>query len=210
MVALTALAGCNKTEQITRYTVKKPVPMKAVGGGDPHAGLDLNHAPTGEPKDRTLGAIVPFGAQGWFFKLTGPKDLVAAQTETFNTLVKSVHFSADGKPQWTLPDGWQARPGNDIRYATLVIPGESSSDKPLEVSVTALPRSGDDDLYVLVNINRWRGQLKLPDITAAQMAEQSTQIPLTGATATVVDLLGTAAPGGMGGAPFMSGARNGN
>jgi hypothetical protein len=122
--------------------------------------------------------------------------------------LNSVRFSSEGKPQWTLPEGWQEQPGSQLRFATLVIPAEP---KPLEVSVTVLPNSGEDDeAYVLLNVNRWRGQLRLPPTTKEQLAGESTQVPLDGATATVVNLLGTAAPDGMGRPPFMSGARDGN
>lgn len=196
--------GCEKTEEIARYTVAKPPPIEAANNARPGGTAD---EPPGEPTDRTLAAIVPRQGQGWFFKLTGPKDAVAAQADPFTALVKSVQFTADGKPRWTLPDGWQEQPGSQLRYATLVIPG---GEKPLEVSVTALPNPGDDEAgYVLVNVNRWRGQLKLPPIAADQLAGESTRLELDGATATLVNLLGTAAPNSMGRPPLMSGARDG-
>ena len=55
-----------------------------------------------------------------------------------------------------------------------------------------------------VNVNRWRGQLQLPPIGADALAGESVQVPLDGATATVVDLLGTSAGGGMGVLLFLS------
>lgn len=201
LLGLTA-AGCSKPEGIEHYTVKKPPaidrPAEAAAQAPPTAA---------EAKDRTLAAIVSHGEQGWFFKLTGPKDPVAAQGEPFTNFLKTVRFNAEGKPEWTLPEGWQARPGSDIRFATLVIPSEG---KPLELSVTALPKPpGDDENYALVNINRWRGQLRLPPITLADLPQESTQLEVGGTTATLVNLLGTAAPGGMGTPPFFPGAGNG-
>ncbi len=178
------------------------------GGADPHQGLSPAAPPTGEPTDRTLGAIVPLEPRGWFFKLTGPAAAVAAQREMFETFLKTVKFDDDGQPTWTLPEGWQQRPGNSIRYATLVLPG---GEKPLEVSVTALPNAdGDPAGYVLANVNRWRNQLRMPPVDAAALASESTEIKLGAATATFVDLAGHAAPGGMGGAPIFSGANDGN
>jgi hypothetical protein len=209
--------GCGKGEQIEHYTVLKPPPMQTPAGFDPHAGLNFGErpnvnsmpadsAPAGEPTDRTLAAIVTVGEQGWFFKLTGPRAVVEDQVEPFDEFLRSVRFSASGKPEWKLPDGWRQTAGNDIRFATLLIP---SAGKSLELSVTVLPKSGDDANYALVNINRWRGQLRLPPIAADQLASESTEVPLDGVTARVVDLLGIATAGGMGG-PFSSGARNGN
>jgi hypothetical protein len=205
VAALAICAGCDAPEEIQHYTVNKPLPLEPRATADPHAGL-ADTPPTGEPTDRTLGAIVPLTEQGWFFKLTGPKDAVASQEKAFSDFVKAVRFSAEGKPQWKLPEGWRERPGNQIRYATLVIPGEP---KPLVLSVTVLPKSGDETDYILANVNRWRGQMRLQPITAEQLPAESTRLEMDGAAATVVNLVGHAAPGGMGG-PFSSGARDGN
>lgn len=205
---LLILTGCERRDQVARYTVEKPPPIESVERVNPHhPGVAPDEPPTGEPTDRTLGAIVPLAPQGWFFKLTGPADAVAAQQAAFTAFLKSVHF-AEGKPSWTLPEGWQERPGDQIRFATLVIPSEG---KPLELSVTALPSAGgDDENYVLANVNRWRGQLRLPAIAKEQLPDESTQLELDGATATLVNLAGHAAPGTMGRPPFASGAPDGN
>jgi hypothetical protein len=198
----TMLAGCNRTEQVEHYTVLKPPPIErtAVEPSAPPA--------SGEAQDRTLAAIVPLASQGWFFKLTGPKDAVAAHEADFSEFLKSVHFDDQGKPAWDLPAGWQQRPGSDIRFATLLC-GADAAGKALEVSVTVLPKSGDDDDYALLNINRWRGQLKLPPIDREQLASESTTLELAGAKARVVNLLGTASASGMRGGPFFPGAGDG-
>jgi hypothetical protein len=203
LVAAGLCAGCQKSEEVARYTVDKLPPVE-------DRGPEVNAGPSAprEATDRTLAAIVPLGAKGWFFKLTGPKDRVEAAGEAFETFLKTVSFDADGKPHWTLPAGWQEQGGSQIRYATLVLPGDG---KPLEVSVTVLPKSeGDDEQYLLVNVNRWRNQLQLPPIDAVQLSAEAKRIPLEGATATVVNLLGAASGESMGRPPFMSGARNGN
>jgi len=202
---LMATGGCEKPERITKYTVDKPPPVEEPQPPTAEAGQ-----PAGEPTDRTVAAIVPLGQQGWFFKLTGPKDAVQARADDFTALVKAVRFSAEGKPEWNLPAGWSEQDGSQIRFATIVIPAETGkNEKPLEISVTVLPKSGDDADYVLVNVNRWRNQLKLPPIAKEQLAGESTQLDLNGTTATLVNLLGVAAPNSMGRPPFMSGAPNG-
>lgn len=210
-LSLAAATGCDRAEQIAHYRVPKPVPLEPIadaGPQNPHAaGLGTQPAepvkPAGEPTDRMLGAIVPLGEKFWFFKLMGSKDPVAAKTDEFLAFLKSVHFSAEGNPQWTLPEGWREQPGSAMRYATLVIPGDG---KPLEVTVTVLPGASG----ALANVNRWRGQLSLPPITEEQLAGESTRIPLDGATATLVNLLGTAGPNSMGRPGFPPGARDGN
>jgi hypothetical protein len=203
-LAAVAVAGCQKRDEIRRYTVNKPLPLAPVARANPHQDAVDAAAPQGEPTDRTLGAIVLLPEHGWFFKLTGPKDPVAAQAEVFTNFVKTVRFSSDGKPSWTLPAGWTETPGNQIRRATLAIPGEP----PLEVTVTVLSKSEPDENYLLLNINRWRGQLQLPPIAAGELATETTRVELDGTAAILVNIVGHAAPGTMRG-PF-SGARNGN
>ncbi len=79
---------------------------------------------------------------------------------------------------------------------------------PLEISVTALPKPpGDDEEYALVNINRWRGQLALPPIVREQLASETTSVPLEGATATVVNLLGHGQAWRHGSPAFLSRSR---
>jgi hypothetical protein len=206
LLAVVIAAGCQQRDEITRYTVNKPPPLEPLARANPHQADAAEAPPTGEPTDRTLGAIVPLAEQGWFFKLTGPTEPVAALQEVFADFVKSVRFGPDGKPAWTLPEGWTEQPGGQIRYATLVIPGAA----PLELSVTVLPKSGDDESYALLNVNRWRGQLRLEPTTAAQLAGESNRLELDGATATLVNLVGHAAPGTMGRPPFFSGAPDGD
>ncbi len=209
-----AAVGCSQREEITRYKVDKPAPLEPVASASGRPEMPPGHpeipaaAPTGEPTDRMLGVVVPTSPQGWFFKLSGPKEAVAAQEDAFRNLLASVKFAGDGKPSWTLPEGWQEEPGGAIRFATLRIPGNG---KPLEVSVTALPNSGDDnDNYVLQNVNRWRGQLQLEPIDAAQLPDESTPVEVDGTTATLVNLVGHASAGSMGRPPFFSGAPDGN
>jgi hypothetical protein len=213
LVGLLALVatGCSERPPITTYTVNKPAPLRPLA--NPHdAGLPMTlpgaaeAPPTGEPTDRTLAVIVPITPQGWFFKLTGPAAAVAAQESAFKDFLKTIKFTA-GQPEWTLPAGWQARPGNQFRFATLVIPGEG---RPLEVSISGLPNTGEDNAkYVLDNVNRWRGQLRMPPVTAEQLPAESSTVDMNGTQGTLVNLAGHAAPGGMGG-PFSSGAPNGN
>jgi hypothetical protein len=65
------------------------------------------------------------------------------------------------------PAGWQTQPASGMREASFLIagPGGSTAD----VSVVSFPGSGGDDL---ANINRWRGQLKLPPVAAAELPGQ--------------------------------------
>lgn len=188
-VVLACLAGCKKPDEIRHYTVPKQEAIDQLAGD--------HTAPAGP--SRMLAAAVLQPHKAWFFKLIGPDEAVASQQEPFDAFVKSLRFSdGESPPDWTLPEGWSARPASGMRYATLTI----DSDPPLEVSVTTLGRDDNDDAaYLLANINRWRGQVGLADLAPDQLEEQTEQLEYEGGKATLVDLVGQMKPGG----PMMSG-----
>lgn len=190
-------AGCSR-DQITSYTVKKPELI------DPTL---TAAAAAAEPKpQQTLGAIVLLENAGWFFKLSGDPAQVEPQRGAFVDFVKSVQFagSADPQPKWELPEGWSELPGNQFRFATLRLPASAGQ---LEITVTTLPR-GDTpaEEYVLANVNRWRGQVGLPQVSAEELAGTTETFKVGPHDATFVSLVGEATGGGMPGAPFAGGA----
>jgi len=154
---------------------------------------------------------VPHGDTAWFFKLSGPAEAVGQQASAFQSLIKTVAFpkTAGGKPTWKLPPSWHEKPGSEMRFATLTIGADAAQDaapggpaaKPLEVSVTSLPWSTKDETQqLLANVNRWRGQMQMTPVTAAELGAQTHSLKLTGegkSTATLVDLTGHIKVGGM-------------
>lgn len=194
---LLALAGCAEEETIQHYQAMKPEVLAK----------KYNMGGTQGEATRMLGAIVPYGDRAWFFKLTGPVDKVAAQAGAFEQLVGSLKFAAPAAPpSWTLPQGWVQLPGSQFRFATLK---SSNAADAVETSVTTL---GWDVAHaeegLLANVNRWRGQLGLPDLRGAQLADNVRMLEVGNLTATLVDFEGKMAsssmPGGMT-APFASG-----
>ncbi len=206
---LAIAAGCRPQDQIAKYTVTKPEL------------IDTTLASTGPAAEakpqQMLGAIVLLPEAGWFFKLTGDPATVGKLGEPFIDFVTSVKFTkgATAEPKWELPEGWKALPGNEFRFATIEIPAASSESKPLELSVTTLPKiPGDqaaDNAYVLANVNRWRGQLGLSDLEVADLATETKAIDVDGRPGTLVNIKGQASGGGMagplagGGGPFAGG-----
>jgi len=182
---------------------------------DPHAGLPgfpaatSSSASSGEDaeavKTRMLAAMIPAGERYWFFKITGPPEDLERHAEAFTDLIESIEFP-DGQaspPTWDLPEEWEQEPGTGMRLATIKLDPEKSE---LEISVIPLGLMGNTpEAYELSNINRWRGQVGLPPITAEQVVEETTAIELDGTKAIVVDVTGKAAPAGMR-PPFMGGA----
>jgi hypothetical protein len=196
-LSLTAL-GCERQEKISRYRVPKEHVLNKENGPEP------GDAAPGVAEDyRMLAAIVPHDPQAWFFRLLGPADAVASEGANFLALVKSVHFGAEGTPEWTLPQGWQQKPASGMRYATIEV---ASAGGPLDLSVTVLPRNEPNlDVYTLSNLNRWRGQLGLADLLPAQLSENVDRFEVDGATVTFVDLLGKKPQDNMSRAPFAGG-----
>lgn len=144
------LAGCEDKPQIRTYNTEKPADVHAGNHVDGEQAADApamppamqnrpaagNAASAGEPV-RMFAAIVPQGEQTWFYKVTGPVELVGKKAAELGEFIKSVKY-ADGQPEWTLPEGWKREAGNTFRFATLKIPVEGADD-PLEMSVSALP-----------------------------------------------------------------------
>ncbi|MEE2990604.1 MAG: hypothetical protein VX715_08310 [Planctomycetota bacterium] len=159
-----SLPGCQR-DKIGRYTVER---LKT---------------------DRTLAVLVPDGKTAWYFKLTGPATRVADREQDFRSLVGSIQLVSNAPPEWKLPADWEQQPGEGMRYATLQY---SKDGSPLELSVIPLP-IGDVpiDQYVLQNVNRWRNELKLKPIEAADLVSQTEAVQVGDATATMVNLLGS-------------------
>lgn len=140
------------------------------------------------PKQRVLGGIALARPYGWFFKVSGPDELLAPQKEPLETFLKSVKFGSrpDADPTWTLPEGWKQLEGNQSRFATIQM---GTSDAPVEMSVTQLPmRGGDETDYLLANVNRWRGELGLAPIDAAELDKETKKITAGPQEILLVDL----------------------
>jgi hypothetical protein len=145
-----------------------------------------------------LAAIVPAGDRAWFLKASGPIATMDKLADAITEFYGSLGVTADqAKPTWKLPEGWTETPGSGMRAATLTIP---TDDQAVEISVIALPWRGAPD-ELLSNINRWRGQMKLPEAGPNQLAEFTREIKVGDATMTIVDLQGQFSAGSMA-APF--------
>ena len=62
---------------------------RTTANGLPVTLVELTGGPSGAPV-RLLGAMVPANGATWFFKLTGPADLVAAQKPAFLSFLQTL------------------------------------------------------------------------------------------------------------------------
>jgi hypothetical protein len=191
--AINAL-GCRRAEEIRSYDVPK------------EATLASAESKPGEATDRMLAAIFPVGEQAWVFKSVGPITEVDRHEKEMNDFFAAITPGTDGRAHWKLPAGWKEEPGNAVRLATIVIPGE----KRLEITVNIVPRPNSQE-SLLANVNRWRGQLQLPEIGADRLKEVAHMTKAGDQEILVVDLKGRYKAGSMAppfaGGPFTTSGR---
>ena len=143
---------------------------------------------TGTDK-RMLAAIVPFGGKTWYFKMMGPKDVIAQQQENFNSFIDSLtpdqtpgqsaqerNAPPSGVPdsstahetskltKWTTPTGW-----TDIPNPTPPRMLGFKIDDNTEMIATRF--AGNNAGSFEANINRWRGQLGLDPVQQLNPSE---------------------------------------
>lgn len=84
--------------------------------------------------------------------------------------------------KWTAPAGWQLAPANAMRKATYTIVGDGAAKA--ELSITAFPGDVGGEA---ANLSRWRGQVGLPEATAAEIVQAVTRFESGGLKFTVAD-----------------------
>jgi hypothetical protein len=162
---------------------------------------------------RMLGVIVPTGANTWFFKLSGPADLLEQNKQAFADFVQTIQPggtmvtpppsptmaqapggsmantavpTASGQDlTWTAPGDWIAKPASAMRKATFAVPGDSGAEA--ELSITAFPGDVGGEL---ANLNRWRGQVQLPPLANPTDSTDVTRFEQGGLKFTLADFSG--------------------
>jgi hypothetical protein len=164
LAAALLCVGCAKRDEITLYTVRSEAAL-----------LKENSVPKA-----MIGVIAAHGGETWFFKLSGSAPDIAAAKESFTKFLGRVRFE-DGEPTWKLPEGWVEKGPAPLRFATIEVPAPAM---PLDLSISSLPTpAGDEQPFVLANVNRWRGQLGLEPLTAEQLDEELSDLTLGDGTA---------------------------
>lgn len=121
-----------------------------------------------------IAAIISLPTETWFFKLNAPTGEIEPRKEEFMTFLSTVSFGSEvpeppsapappsnDKPKISLeaPEGWEKSEGSSMRVASFRIPGNNT----LDGDVSVVPLFGQAGT-ALENVNRWRGQLKLPPL----------------------------------------------
>jgi hypothetical protein len=176
-------------------------------------------------QSRILAAVLHQDDIAWFFKMTGDDAVVAQQKPAFVSFLKSLSFaapaatpvaqdalpashppidpgllsapalaattSAEGKPAWQVPAGWQEVPAGQFLVAKFTIPGSATEPTAVNVSMSAGQGGG-----VSGNINRWRGQLGLGQLSDAEIDKLVAAVDTAAGKAMFVDMVGTDARSG--------------
>ncbi len=187
-IPLVALAtGCKPDDPIRTYTVpkeKKEAKPEAATGF-----LPSKPAPTAADKFRMLAAVVPADERYfWSIKLAGPVESLAPLEADFVSFVQSIKAGNDSNvtPTYTPPAGWETAPPAQMRLVTFKKGG-------VEMYL-ATPVGGG----VAANVNRWRGQLGLREVSAMEVEEELNKAKLGEKTIYTVDLRGPTFSGGAG------------
>ncbi len=89
---------------------------------------------------------------------------------------------------WTAPEGWQRQAAAGLRQASFLV--SNAGGAAADVSVVSFPGAGGDDL---ANVNRWRGQLKLPPVSVDDPGGRMQTLRTPAGEFAIADILG--APG---------------
>jgi hypothetical protein len=186
VVICTQLA-CEPAAKVRVYEAPKSESTFVSG---PLAGLDTRASTPGSAASKTapvasgprriVGAIIPTEQGCYFLKATEAPERLEPLLGDLRTVVET--FSIDpqtGLPSNKLPEGWLMNQRNDVALAELISP-ESTGRVKFTVTALAMPPEQDWQGYLLSNVNRWRGQLKLGELTKETVEASLVSIPRPG------------------------------
>ncbi len=195
---------------ITQEALVKSAQAVEIAGQPAQLYEMAGQAPGSGEQTRILAAIQHRDGMAWFYKMSGDDDLVAEQKPAFVQFLKSVSFVAgeqvqlvnppkvvstntkrapaadSGQPAWSVPAGWQEVPAGQMQVARFAVPGEGGAKAELGVSMLTGTGGG-----MLPNVNRWRNQIGLGEISESEMNNLLTSVEIPGGKATFIDLSGT-------------------
>lgn len=178
-------------------------------------------------KSRLLAAVLQREGTAWFFKMMGDDALVAAQKPKFIAFLKDVTFEAGasesvgaasvpppallsapasvpaaepalpaghptGPPAWTVPASWQSQTPGPMQLAKFA--ATNAEGGKADITVVALPGDAGGKLP---NVNRWRGQIGLPPVEAAELEKRLIPLEVPGAQTYLVEMAAEATKRGM-------------
>ncbi len=155
---------------------------------------------------RILGAVIPYKDVAYFLKATDKTERLSLAESDFRTVVERFAIDTEKREMnFQLPENWTSKWRNDGGQFNVIAEFnvKTGSGEPIKFTVTELSKPTDVaawDSYLLVNINRWRGQLQLPETDSVAIQNELPSIKREGFAlpATIFDATGagTAASNG--------------
>eukprot|EP01047_Picozoa_sp_COSAG01_P031751 COSAG01_NODE_2265_length_8044_cov_8.813845_2_plen_386_part_00 len=157
---LSLTVGCAQDDEISVRKIPKGRSGLTKLRQDSKTTLNSDSASVSHPT-RMVVAIFQNPEATWFFKVSGPSEQVAASEGSWKSFFETVSFDGN-TPSWEMPSDWATGAEKPMRYATLKI---GSFSPPLEMSISSLGPNQD----LLLNANRWLGQIGLPPTTSESL-----------------------------------------
>lgn len=153
-------------------------------------------------QERILVAVVWNMGFTWFFKFQGDATLIESEKSKFANFLKGLEFQtkmpqmsaapsgaanrpAPARPEWKTPAHWEDLGAGMMQLAKYRAAGEGGETQ-ISVSRLGGPAGG-----VPANVNRWRGQVGLSSVSAADANASAKPFEVPTGDAKIVDLSGT-------------------
>ena len=115
-----------------------------------------------------------------------PAAAAAAANASGATMANTAVTTANGPGlTWSAPAHWTAKAASAMRKGSYAITADSG--ETADLSITAFPGDVGGDL---ANVNRWRGQIQLPPLAAAELSSATAHLDVNGLHLTTVDFTG--------------------
>lgn len=145
---------------------------------------------------KMLTAMLHHPDGSWFCKIAGDPSVVDANRAKFIEFLKSIQMkeapptiaeqstvAASDQPgekfNWSVPADWKATPHNEMQVARFAVPGKA------EVFVSVFD---NDTGGRLANVNRWRRQIGLSEVTEADLTSLVSPLDPADSQAILVDM----------------------
>jgi hypothetical protein len=158
--------------------------------------FELSSGDAAKP-DKIVTVMIHRPGASWFYKLSGDSVTVEAQRTAFIDFIKSVKLDEVATPTAAptnveagssgfakvAPKDWQVLPAGQMQLAKFAVPEVQGAKAQVSVSMFDNDTGG-----TLANVNRWRGQIGLGEITAAQLSEVTSPLDAKLPRAVLVNL----------------------
>jgi hypothetical protein len=148
-------------------------------------------------QDRIMVAMVWDKGFTWFFKFQGDAALIEKENSSFVNFLGDLRFEtrmpqatqsrppeSGGRPKWETPAHWEDLGAGMMQLAKYKASGEGG-DTEISVSQLGGPAGG-----IPANVNRWRGQLGMGSVSAAEAVASAKAFTVPTGEAKLVELAG--------------------